>query len=254
MAETVTPRFGVRLWGAGTDTVSRTEFNQVFQNIEDRGALDSQGVYSARPTVGVRGRFYYATDRNVTYRDTGTAWMIVGSVQEGFVSTPANVSSPAIVAKGLASQSQDILQVLSSTGAVLSSFTPTGGLKSGGVYVSGNGSDPSTNRLGNAALSVTALLSSAPGLIVRAASGHSASILDVRDSANNVLTRINQLGEVIAPALYKAVDTNPTKDHELVTYGTLKRLTSDWDIQAISQTAYNALPVKDTRTLYVITS
>jgi microcystin-dependent protein len=37
-------------------------------------AFDNQGVLSSRPAPGVRGRYYFATDLGVLYRDDGTAW------------------------------------------------------------------------------------------------------------------------------------------------------------------------------------
>lgn len=42
-------------------------------------ALDTQGVISARPVPGRRGRFYYATDEQTLYRDTGTSWVSVNN-------------------------------------------------------------------------------------------------------------------------------------------------------------------------------
>jgi hypothetical protein len=37
-----------------------------------------QGDLSARPSAGVEGRMYYATDRDVAYYDTGSRWSLIG--------------------------------------------------------------------------------------------------------------------------------------------------------------------------------
>lgn len=42
-------------------------------------ALDTQGLISARPLPGRRGRLYYATDESILYRDTGTTWVSVNN-------------------------------------------------------------------------------------------------------------------------------------------------------------------------------
>jgi len=40
-------------------------------------AMDSQGTLAARPAAAVRGRYYFATDNRVLYRDDGAAWSAV---------------------------------------------------------------------------------------------------------------------------------------------------------------------------------
>lgn len=46
--------------------------------IDPLAAIDTQGTLEARPVAGVRGRYYFATDQNAVYRDTGTTWQIIG--------------------------------------------------------------------------------------------------------------------------------------------------------------------------------
>jgi hypothetical protein len=41
-------------------------------------AVDSQGTFAARPAAGVAGRYYYATDQNTLWRDTGSTWVALG--------------------------------------------------------------------------------------------------------------------------------------------------------------------------------
>jgi hypothetical protein len=40
-------------------------------------ARDGQGLLSGRPAAATIGRYYYATDEGVLYRDTGSAWIVV---------------------------------------------------------------------------------------------------------------------------------------------------------------------------------
>lgn len=41
----------------------------------DIAALDYQGLIANRPAASKQGRYYYATDEGVLYRDTGSAWV-----------------------------------------------------------------------------------------------------------------------------------------------------------------------------------
>jgi hypothetical protein len=75
VAETLTPRLGIRRWSADTDTPSRSEFDADHAALDDLTAIDLQGTLAARPAFGIRGRYYYATDVGKLYRDTGTAWV-----------------------------------------------------------------------------------------------------------------------------------------------------------------------------------
>lgn len=54
-------------------------------------AIDSQGVFSSRPAAATAGRYFYATDTGVLYRDTGTAWVALGPYGQ----TPLVTTLPA---------------------------------------------------------------------------------------------------------------------------------------------------------------
>lgn len=43
-------------------------------------AVDGQGTFSSRPVAATPGRYFYATDAQTLYRDTGTAWVPVGGL------------------------------------------------------------------------------------------------------------------------------------------------------------------------------
>jgi hypothetical protein len=79
MTITSTPRLGLTQWSAGSDSVNHEQFNSDFANLEALVPVYGQGVFASRPTVGVPGRFYFATDTQILYYDTGTAWVIPSS-------------------------------------------------------------------------------------------------------------------------------------------------------------------------------
>jgi hypothetical protein len=92
MAVTTTTRFGLYRWSSGADAFTRTHMDTSHSVIESKGAIYVQGVFSARPSAGVEGRFFFATDTSAMYYDTGSAW---ASVQ-----TTASIASSLIDAKG----------------------------------------------------------------------------------------------------------------------------------------------------------
>lgn len=80
MAITYTTRLGLIQWGAGTDPVSRAQFNATFADIEDKAAFDKQSTAIARPSAGVRGTWHYATDTGQFARDDGSNWISIPSL------------------------------------------------------------------------------------------------------------------------------------------------------------------------------
>lgn len=58
MTETRTTRFGLPQWSSGSDSGSRTDFNEAFDNLEDRAAYDDGETYTALPgSTLVQGRY-----------------------------------------------------------------------------------------------------------------------------------------------------------------------------------------------------
>lgn len=75
MTVTLGSRTALPQWSAGTDAFTRSQMNAANAAAESNFALDSQGLNSARPAAGKRGRYYYATDTGQFYRDTGSTWV-----------------------------------------------------------------------------------------------------------------------------------------------------------------------------------
>lgn len=90
MTVTASTRLGITRWSAGTDPFTRAQMDGSFATLDDLVAIDMQGLLSARPAAGVRGRYYWATDGGGSLsRDTGTAWVAVGAATYGAPGTSA---------------------------------------------------------------------------------------------------------------------------------------------------------------------
>jgi hypothetical protein len=79
MAVTTSSRLGITLWSAGSDAFSRAQMQASHVALEASAAMYSQAVFASRPTAGVAGRVFWATDTEVLYYDTGVAWKLIGS-------------------------------------------------------------------------------------------------------------------------------------------------------------------------------
>jgi len=75
-----TPRLGITI-PVGVDIPSGPLWLQEIAQDFDNHAKDlPQGLYSERPAAGVAGRFFYATDKKMWWRDTGAAWVALHNV------------------------------------------------------------------------------------------------------------------------------------------------------------------------------
>jgi len=64
----------------------------------DNAAIDlAEGTFAARPAASIRGRYYYATDVGVLYRDRGSSWMPV-TLEDGQI-VNAKVAANAAIAE-----------------------------------------------------------------------------------------------------------------------------------------------------------
>lgn len=63
-------------------------------------AFDNQGTQSALPAAGVRGRYYFATDTQILYRDTGTAWVAFAPVVAAFATGDLKATAAAAAPTG----------------------------------------------------------------------------------------------------------------------------------------------------------
>lgn len=88
---------------AGTDPADVPADLQDLAEALDGAALDDQGLLSARPvstpgSPGIRGRYFWATDQAILYRDHGTGWTtiydaLIGRRTRVALSAPQTVTS-----------------------------------------------------------------------------------------------------------------------------------------------------------------
>jgi len=74
-----TPRWGLRTPSLEGDAPDVPFWMQRLATDLDDVAKDSQGSRAERPSTSEPGRYYWATDQKVTYRDSGTSWDRVGA-------------------------------------------------------------------------------------------------------------------------------------------------------------------------------
>lgn len=252
MTETITKRFGLNQWSSDTDTVNRPEFNNSFAKVELLSAIDKQGTASARPAPGTVGTYYYATDTAMLWRDNGVSWNLVGNKQTSLETKPANVSSPALSIVGLPSQAGSLGTIRNSAGTLLSSFDQNGSYRSGGVYVANNIDTKDNSRLYDSSLAVIPLKASYPAQVTRGLTAQTGNLHEYRTANGTIGTRINNVGYIVTQRISKENDTDATADNEFITRGQLKRGLPQYTLTVLSLSQYNALLVKDSKTLYVI--
>lgn len=91
MAVVLQPRTDLPQWTDGDDPVTRDQFDAAFAALEQRMALFVQGAVADRPTVGIEGRFFWATDTKVLFYDDGARWTIAGADGAGGGSSRASM-------------------------------------------------------------------------------------------------------------------------------------------------------------------
>lgn len=77
MTVTLSSRFGLNQWGAGSDSFTRVQRNSDNTQVEALGAIDMQGNLQDRPAAGKQGRWYWCEDTLDVYRDDGATWRLI---------------------------------------------------------------------------------------------------------------------------------------------------------------------------------
>jgi len=111
----LTPKLGIKK-PLGNETVSRAAFNENWDIIDanvvaDKGGVPSiqAGLDAGKPAPGTAGRLYVATDTQIIYRDTGTAWQKVGAVKWGDIEGKPTSFTPSAHKSTHASGGSDAL-------------------------------------------------------------------------------------------------------------------------------------------------
>lgn len=164
MAVTTTPRLGLTRWSAGTDPLRRSQIDTSLGNLEAWAMRGEAGTLANRPAAGIRDRYYTDDATGVTYRDSGTAWTVVG----------ANLAGLATV-RGTAGQTGNLTEWRDAAGALLASAAVDGTLT-------------------GKALAASGLSSTVSPLTAQGASGQSAPLASFRNSAGTEVAAVSATG------------------------------------------------------------
>jgi hypothetical protein len=74
-----TPHWAIP-YEAGIEAANGPQALQDIANNLDNHMKDLRGTYAARPAAAAAGKMYYATDKGILYRDTGSAWVAMHSI------------------------------------------------------------------------------------------------------------------------------------------------------------------------------
>jgi hypothetical protein len=112
MTKTLTTRFQLPQWGAGTDSPSRVDFDAAFLNLETWAAYDDGVTVSALPTTSLyQGRYVWQSQGSAPYRtlwrrDDASGWYHVGGP-----TIPTTQLIRALVNPALGDPTKDALRV-----------------------------------------------------------------------------------------------------------------------------------------------
>lgn len=226
MAETRTPRLGIPQWSAGTDSPSRADFNEAFLDTDNLVAIDIEGTLAARPAASIRGRYYYASDTEEVYRDTGSAWKSVGKAVSDQVVRAGAAANVAQTVRGFTSQTADLTQWQTSASAVLARVD-----KDGKHYTTGQQIGPSAAGPGG----VRGVTGTATGTvvdIVRGAAGQTADLEQWQNSAAAILAKIDKDGYFTAPkySLSSGVELDTIEVYSFYNVGSLATATGKHEL------------------------
>jgi len=193
MTETRTARLSLPNWGADTDSPSRADFDEAFNNLEQWTAIDlMDDVLANRPAPEVRGRYFRATDTNAVYRDTGTAWRLIGQYIEDAVVRPSAAGTVGLTIKGQFNQTANLFEIRDTLGIVLGYVTATGQFFAPSAKI-GIASPANT--------AVVALGTTNPGaslITMKAGASPTVDLIQLQDSTGAVIFKVDKDANVQA--------------------------------------------------------
>jgi hypothetical protein len=94
----VTSGTTTQAWSTLTGTPTTLAGYAITDAVKNAGSVVSfqAGVFASRPTAGTAGRFYFATDTNATYYDTGSAWLLNEAAVTGDVAIAAGTGTATL--------------------------------------------------------------------------------------------------------------------------------------------------------------
>lgn len=225
--KTVLSNTGVVIWGSGTDSVTRTDFNTAFQNLEDRAAVAFSG---ARPAPSKARRIHYDAGTKRFSYDTGTEWVAIGGTTDEVAATASGPTKVAATFSGAANQSGNLTEWKDSTGTVLARIGASGSANFPEVSIAGSygsifASPSAANRV---------------PLFVKGAAGQSASLSQWQNSAGTTLASLGANGDFSAASLASAGVLSAAGKATLKELaGTFATFAPETDVQALTVKAQN---------------
>lgn len=100
MAVTIGPRFGLTRWSSALDPFRRSQMDASHAALEQYAMrAESVPTVADRPAAGIVDRIVTAEDTGVMYRDTGTAWHVVGAATAGLTVSRATTGQTGRLAE-----------------------------------------------------------------------------------------------------------------------------------------------------------
>jgi hypothetical protein len=81
MPEPDTTRLGIPQYEDTEPASFSTQVNAISKAVDAKAAVYAQGVAADRPAAGIAGRYYFATDTEVQWLDTGTEWVLASPLR-----------------------------------------------------------------------------------------------------------------------------------------------------------------------------
>lgn len=185
MAETLSTRFGMTVWGASTDTPQRTEFNGNFAAVETLAAIDKQNVFASRPAPGVQGTYFWDTTNGFLWRDNATSWDLVGQkTRDAYIRNSAVGVIPLIV-DSIASQTANLIEARVNAAAMFS-VTKDGNV-SGGTFTGKSASFTNT-------------VDATPVIFGKGSASQSANLLSLQNNASTNMFSVSPTGLITSPS------------------------------------------------------
>lgn len=213
MAVTTTTRLGITRWSASGDPLTRVQMDNSHAAIEANAAMYLHGLASARPSAGVEGRFYYATDTQMITYDDGVGWRdVVGSsvvtLTGNQTLTNKSLTSPTITGTATLPATTSIGNVSSTEIGYLDGVTSAvqtqidAKAPSASPTFTGTVTLPATTAIGNVSSTEIGYLDGVTSAIQtqldgKAASSHTHPISDV----TNLQTSLDAKAPLVSPSL-----------------------------------------------------
>jgi hypothetical protein len=96
----------------GSDAPNVPADIQALATALDGAAIDSQGLFSARPAAGSYGKYYYAVDTDALYRDNGTTWVQIVLGTDARLTDTRTPTDNTVTAAKIASDAVTTVKIL----------------------------------------------------------------------------------------------------------------------------------------------